>query len=324
MNDASSEQARKAASELKAQNLKKIEIDGKEFWKGESQEKSRAGKMWSITYVTTVNGYLLKFLIVSFDGKLAEVLQHCVEAAKFFDAAKAQEVAGTSSRTYNPVVPRNPNPVVAPSSNRIGQLSLGVVSGNTYNNDALGFAYEFPSGWVVNDKAIQDKVMEAGHQLAWGDSPSAAREHTAFQQCSRVLLLSTKYPEGTKTEEYNPMVTVIAIDIACFPGAHFPSSIDDHDAIKEVAQQLARSFAGTPFISNGNNSVRASVVQGHVMIDISGSFQITPPGRNAPLVVYTSMDLTQLNGYLVGWYFASGSQSGLQELWNTKISFSSR
>lgn len=320
---ASSEEARQAASEPKAQNVKKTEIDGKEFWRGEFQEKSSAGKMRSITYVTAINGYLLKFAILSFDAKLTEDLQHCIEAAKFFDPAKAQEVAGSNSRAYNAVAPRNPHSLVAPSSNRIGQLAAGVVSGNAYKNDALRFTYEFPPGWVVDDKVIQDKVMEAGHQFAWGDSPSAAREHAAFQQCGRVLLMATKYPVGTKTEEFNPLVTVIAVDSACSPGAHFPTSIDDHDALQEAGQQLVRSFAGTPFISKGNNAVTALEVQGHVMLDISGSFQVTPPGSNTPLDIYTSIEVTQLNGYLVGWGFVSGSQSGLQELKNTKIAFAS-
>src|SRR5260221_2654757 len=322
VNGTSSEHARKAASEPKAQNVKKIEIDGKEFWKGESQVKSSAGKMWSINYATTINGYLLKFIIVSFDGKLSEVLQHCIEAAKFFDPAKAQDVAGSNSRAYNPVAPRNPNPLVPPSSSRIGQLSAGVVSGNAYKNDALGFTYEFPAGWVINDKAIQDKTIEAGHQYAWGDSPSATREHAAFQGCGRVLLMATKYPEGTKTDGYNPLVVVIAVDSACSPRAHFPSSIDDHDAIKEAAQQLVHAFTGTPFVSKGNNSVRAFVVQGHVMLDVSGSFQVNPPGSNTPLDIYTSMDVTQLNGYWLGWAFASGGQSGLQEMKNTTIACS--
>ncbi len=286
--------------------------------------KSSAGKMWSINYVTTIDGYLLKFIVVSFDRKLSEDLQRCIEAAKFFDPAKAQEMAGSNSRAYNPVAPRNPNPLVAPSSSRIGQLSAGVVSGNAYKNDALGFTYEFPAGWVVNDKAIQDKVMEAGHQFAWGDSPSAAREHTAFQQCARVLLMATKYPEGTKTEGYNPLVVVIAVDSACSPGAHFPSSIDDRDAIKEAAQQLVHAFTGTPFVSKGKNSGRAFVVQGHVMLEVSGSFQADPPGNKTPLDIYTSMDVTELNGYWVGWAFANGSQSGLQEMKNTKIAFASK
>ena len=324
MNDASAEQARKAASEPKAQNVKKTEVDGKTFWKGESQNKSPAGKMWSITYAAPINGYLLKFHIVSFDEKLVEVLQHCIESAKFFDPAKAKEMAGSNSRAYNPLAPLSPNPLVPPSSNRIGLLGGGVVSGNTYKHDALGFTYEIPAGWVFNDKAIQDKVMEAGHQFAWGDSPSVANEHAAFQQCARVLLMATKFPEGTKTDGYNPLISVIAVDSACSPGAHFPVSIDDDDAIKKIAQQLVRMFAGTPFVSKETNSLKAAVLQGHVMIDFSGSFQVKPPDSTAPLDLYTSIDVTQLNDFWVAWAFASGTQSGLQEMKKTKIVFAGK
>jgi hypothetical protein len=321
MNGASTDQARKAASEPKSQKVIKTQIGGREFWKGESHEKSPAGKMWNIMYVTSINGYLLKFIMVSFDAKVTEDLQRCIEATRFFDPIKAQEVAGPNSRAYNPLTPANPNSPGVPSSNRIGQLSAGVVSGNAYKNDALGFTYEFPAGWVVNDKAIQDKTIEAGHQFAWGDSPSAAREHAAFQQCARILLVATKYPEGSKTEEHNPLATVFAVDSACSPGTHFPISIDDQDAIREAAQQLMRSLAETPFISKGQNSVKAFVVQGHVMLEISGSFQISPLGSNTPLEIYTAISVTQLKGYLVGWGFVSGSSSGLQELKNTKIAF---
>jgi hypothetical protein len=202
-------------------------------------------------------------------------------------------------------------------------LSSGVVLGNTYRNDALGFIYEFPRGWVVNDKAVQNKVMEAGHQFVWGDSPSAAREHTAFQQCARVFLMATKYPAGTKTDGYNPLVTVIAVDPACSSRARFPKSIDNDDAIKGAAQQLVEAFAGTPFISKGTNSVKAFVVQGHVTLDASGSFQVQPPGSTAPLDIYTSIDVTELNGFWAGWAFASGSKSELQEMKNTRIAFAS-
>jgi hypothetical protein len=280
--------------------------------------------MRQIAYATALNGYILEFRIVSFDAKLTDDLQHRIEAVSFFDPAKAQEEAGPSSRAFNPLALRRDNPGVPPSSDRIGQLDTGTISGNTYKNDALGFNYEFPEGWVVNEKAVQDKVIEAGHQFAWGNSPSAAREHEAVQRCSRVLLMVTKFPEGAKTEEVNPLVVVLAVDLACSPGAHFPESLEDHEGIKEIAQQLVRSFAGTPFISRGNNSVKAFVAQGHVMLDISGAFQVSPPGRKTPLDVFTSMEVTELNGYLVGWGFMSGSQSGLQELKTTKTAFDSR
>src|SRR5258706_13006296 len=117
-------------------------------------------------------------------------------------------------------------------------------------------------GWSMT-RQFRIRSWKLAINLPGGDSPSAAREHTAFQQCARVLLMATKYPEGTKTEGYNPLVVVIAVDSACSPGAHFPSSIDDRDAIKEAAQQLVHAFTGTPFVSKGKNSGRAFVVQGH-------------------------------------------------------------
>jgi hypothetical protein len=258
---ASRDDVRKAASGPKGHSVKRIEVGGREFWKSESQEKGPAGKMRDVTYATGLNGYVLAFNIVSFDSKLTDDLQHSVESVTFFDPAKAGEIAGSSSHPYNPPTAVSRSPAV-PSSARIGQLSLGVVSGNLYTNDALGFSYQFPQGWVIADKATQEKVTEAGHQFAWGNSSAAAREHEAAQQCTRILLWVTKYPEGTKTEEVNPLVALIAADPDCLPGFKFPSSIDDKENIKAAGQQILRSFGGTPFMARGQNSVRAFSVEG--------------------------------------------------------------
>lgn len=83
-------------------------------------------------------------------------------------------------------------------------------------------------------------------------------------------------------------------------------------------------YAGTPFISKGKNSVGAFMVQGHLMLDISGVFQVTPSDGKTPLDVFTSIDVTELNGYLVGWGFVSGSQPGLQELKKSNIAFATK
>ena len=107
---ASSELARKAAGGAKEQKTRKTSIDGKEFWESESLEKSAAGKMREIAYVTAIDGYLLQFRILSFDPKLTEELQRCVETLQFFDPTKAAEVAGPNSRAYNPAsVPVTPS-----------------------------------------------------------------------------------------------------------------------------------------------------------------------------------------------------------------------
>jgi len=104
---ASSTLARKAAAGPKEQDTKKINIDGKEFWRSDSQQKSSAGKMRTIDYETAINGYLLSFQIISFDPKLTEALQHCIESVKFFDPAQAREMAGPNSREYHPAVRSN-------------------------------------------------------------------------------------------------------------------------------------------------------------------------------------------------------------------------
>jgi len=101
---AAPDEARKAASGPKGQSVTQIEIGGKEFWKGELQEKVPQGKMRSIVFATALNGFVLQFDVESFDGKLTDELQNCIAAIVFFDPAKARDVAGPDSRAYNPAI----------------------------------------------------------------------------------------------------------------------------------------------------------------------------------------------------------------------------
>ena len=144
--------------------------------------------MWSAAFTTALNGYVLQFMIESFDEKLTHQSEQCIEAITFFDPAKAEEVAGTASRPYNPEPPNVADTAFVPSNSRIAQLNPGIISGNIYTNDALGIQYQFPAGWIVEDQATVDKKIAVGHQLAWGDDPAAAHEHEAVSQCARVLL----------------------------------------------------------------------------------------------------------------------------------------
>src|ERR1700674_2031029 len=79
-------------------------IRGKEFSKGVSHQKKAGGTQWTAMYLTFIDGYLLSFNIYSYDRSIAEDLQHCVEGTRFFDPSKAHEVAGASSREYNPAL----------------------------------------------------------------------------------------------------------------------------------------------------------------------------------------------------------------------------
>ncbi len=316
----SQDEARKAASGPKGRTVTQINIDGKEFWKSELQEKSPEGKIRSVVYATALNGYVLRFDIGSFDWKLAGQLQHCVEAITFFDPLKAKEMAGSDSLMYRPAVSQSASSAGIPPGSRIRLLNEGVISGNTYTNDALGFEYELPAAWVINDKATLESTMKTGHQFADGYTRSAARGHELFEECARVLLFVTKHPEGAKIEELNPLVYVIAADPACFPNAQFPASVIDRDGMRQAVRQLMGSFAGTPFVAKWeDSSVNASAVQGHLMLDVSGSLAVDSLSRKLPLNVFTSCVFTETKGYWVAWGFESGSLEGLRKLKNARL-----
>lgn len=325
---ASSEDARKAAaSGPRERKVERIEIGGKEFWKSESQDKTPGGKLRTLKYATASSGYVVEFTLISFDKKLTRKFKSSIESLTFFEPAKAREMAGADSQPYNPALaaPQSSGSNVPMRTGRIKGLSPGAVSGNIYTNDTLGLSYQFPVGWHLADKATQEKVIEAGHEAAWGSSPSAAAEHEVWQECSRVLLYTTKYPEDTRTEDVNPLIVISAFDPDCVPGAEvpeFPTSSDDEESIRQIGQGLVDYFPRTPLVRQGSMQLATSMAQGHLFLHLSGVIQVSVPGRSTPVKLHNSIVITSVNDFWVMWGFSSGSEAGLQELKDTKIKFS--
>ncbi len=105
--------ARKAAAGVKRTSVKKIEIGGKEFWKSESDDDSRAGTMHMLIYAIAMSGYTLQFTVVSFDRKLANELRHSIESITFIDPTQARVLAGSNARCFRQklkVMPRLQHP----------------------------------------------------------------------------------------------------------------------------------------------------------------------------------------------------------------------
>jgi hypothetical protein len=312
---ASSDDAREAASGSKDETVKPIEIGGKEFWKSEAQNKSSAGKMRTVKYATALDGYVLEFDILSFNNKLAEELEQNIESVTFFDPAKAKQMAGEDSQPYNPAGPAVPKP-----SGLLKELSSGAVSGNSYTNSALGFSCQFPMGWYQADETTQRKVIGAGHQAAWGNSPSAAQEHEAAQNCTKVLLWVNREPEGSKTADLNPLIMILAADPQCVPGVTFPTSSDDHEGVRNIVQAVVRSLAGS-LVMSGAMKVGTFSLQGHLFLNVSGVSQANVPGHALPVELHNSLVFTSLKGFWTIWVFSSGSEAELQELKHTNITF---
>jgi hypothetical protein len=320
---ANSIDARKAATGPKGESATRIEVGGKEFWKSESQERNAGGKMQTLKYAAALSGYVLSFTIASFDGKFTDEIKRAIESVTFFDPSKAKEIAGADSVAFKPgAAPSQSDAGGMPQpSGRIRDLSPGTISGNVYANSALGFTYEFPAGWYVADKATQEKVTNTGHQAAWGNSPSAAREHEYYQNCSKVMLWANRFPEGTQTESVNPMIVVVAVDPACFPGAKFPTSIDDQGSAKEIGEAMVSSFRGSP-LAMQEMKLGILNVQGHIFVDVTSVAHEPVPGHPAAVEVHSATLLTTVSNLWIGWLFASGSKAELQELKNTKLTFS--
>jgi hypothetical protein len=103
---ATSENAKDAAAGPKKRNVEQIEIGGKEFWKGESEENGPGGNNLTIVYAASIEGYVLQFYITSFDKSETDHLKKDIEAIKFFDPKEARDFAGPDSGRYNPSLPR--------------------------------------------------------------------------------------------------------------------------------------------------------------------------------------------------------------------------
>jgi hypothetical protein len=311
---------RKAAGGPKGASVKKVEIASREFWKSESENESPAGTMHTLIYATAMSGYTLQFMVVSFDGKLAKELRRSIESMTFVDPAQAKVLAGNNARLFPVKIEDASNTSV--SATHIAELKPGILSGNTYTNDMLEFSFQFPAGWIFADKATQDKVVEAGHQFAYGNDLAAAREHEVATECSKILVWASQYPEGTKTDEVNPLIAIMAFDSGCLSGVHLPTSTDDSDAVRQLGVQMTRSLSGTPFIGKGQRTVKAYTLQNRMILDLSSEFKVSLQSRKQPLDVFTSVIFTEDKNFWVAWLFMQGSQSGLNDLKkNIRIDF---
>jgi hypothetical protein len=216
----------------------------------------------------------------------------------------------------------SPKPNVA-EADRIAQLEDGLVSGDVYHNVELGFRYQFPHGWIVNDKGTQEKALSAGHQFVWADDISAKREKKATRQCAKGLLFVTQYPEEMRLNSFGPLAFLIAADPKCIPGVSFPSTAKDHEAIQRIVSQLGVYFKTLPINSNGSPHIRAFDNGGRVMLEVSNSFSMSThePGSDTFRTVRSSILVMQARDYWVMWMFASDNDTQLNQLRATKIFF---
>jgi hypothetical protein len=307
----SEREVRKSAAARTSSKAKETTIAGKTFWRSESPAKT--GDMQLLILATVINGYALQFEVSSFNPEITQEIERDVEQITFFDPSKAKEVAGADSKPYLPGASQF-------SASRIAQVNAGSVSGNRYRNQELGFWYEFPQGWVLMSKANDESMVAPGHKFYWGNSPTTQEEHEAASECTRNLLFVTRHLESSKTE-FNSLVLLVLADPKCAANAKFPKTLDDHEAIQQIAKQIVESFRIVPAATAGSPArVRAFNNAGRVMIEISQSFSMEAQVPPQPTFL-SSISVIQDGDFWVLWMFAAGNKGELDELRSSKIFF---
>ncbi|HWC17526.1 MAG TPA: hypothetical protein VG498_10950 [Terriglobales bacterium] len=293
-----------------------LSVGGRLFWKNAVEEKTLWNqKIWRAHYATVARGFVVSFWMSSYSSKLAADLRQALESIKFFDPARAQEVAGADSHPYLPSAARLriqnlPDVDVA-------HLDPGKVHGNLYVNPWLGFSYQFPEGWVRSARAY----LQATSEKSSADSDSRESQ-TTHEHCIRALVAFTQYDEKSRGIEFNPRISILAADPSCFiPDMKFPTSLEDKGDIEGYGQALVRSLGGTRLIGQHNIRLFGSSFDGHIFLEVPSSNAEPVAGSTLLRKIHTELILTSIRNAWVIWLFESDDESELGKLLKTSISF---
>ena len=297
-------------------NPEALDIGTRLFWKSDVEQKTFSGKLRRLRYTTGVAGFVLQFSVSSYNPKLAEELRENIESIKFFDPAKAKDIAGTDSRPFLPEAAR----LRLQNGDRadLATLDPGIISGNTYSNRSLGFSYHFPDNWKTATTPSPEQIAESREAR----SGSIPRE--SLQECTRVLSRVAGPDIDVNVPVVSPRITILAADPSCFvPDLKFPVSVHDEQSIEFFGQSLFRAFAGTSLIGKDARTVRAVDLSGHIFLEVPSTFAIPVTGTSLLRKVHASFVLTSIKEYWLIWLFESDTQSELSRMMKTSILFES-
>jgi len=160
-----------------------ISVGGRLFWKSELEEKTSSGKLRRLRYATGVPGYVILFIVSSYNSGQTEELRNCIESVKFFTPARAAEIAGSASRAYLPDAAKRR--LASTPQLDLAHLEGGTMTGNLYANPVLGFAYQLPEGWYAAERNAHVKQEEG--EASAGDGTRSAM----VEECTKTLLSAT-------------------------------------------------------------------------------------------------------------------------------------
>jgi len=200
----------------------------------------------------------------------------------------------------------------------IAQVDSGELRGNVYTNNSLGFSYAFPEGWVHSPAAQVMKESDSGGLFS-GSESAATPGH-----CVRVLASFTGQDDRTHGLDFNPRITLMVADPACFiPDMRFPTSLEDKEMVQSYGEALFHSLVGTRLIGRQKIQLFGIDVDGHIFLEITSSNTEPITGGELLRKIHSDMILTTLSRTWIIWLSESDTESEFGMLLKSSISFDS-
>jgi hypothetical protein len=296
--------------------LSKTSIAGHPFYYFET----RRGIDQHAIFATDLDGYVLRFVTAGRDPKLLQQLETAVVHMRFFPPQSIGDYLGVGCEPYDG--PAIPSPVLdqLKSDPPAKKLDAGKLSGNFYENAALGFGYELPKGWHFGTEAAVMPAVERSREENTGKPAVAANQRTLLKACERTLISAwRKVPQQAGSIAYDDFgeVTISAMSLACFPNVKFPDLSKGKDTVRDF---LVVYGLGHPIFQDMKDA-RAFERDGLTFIVLNGVVAYKDEGDALSRRVSVALALTAHRGYLLSFFFAAPHDDELRQLMNAKLSF---
>ncbi|MFZ0793121.1 MAG: hypothetical protein WAM65_05075 [Candidatus Korobacteraceae bacterium] len=299
--------------------LSKASFAGHEFY----FFQTRRGIEQHFLLATVSGDYILRIFLAAHDDKTVKQLEASFEHVVFFAPADLHQYVEAGVRPYDgPSVSSHQLEALeadAPAS----RIDPGTISGDFYENQAIGFSYRIPQGWTLEaEGAVQPAVERDRARENFGTPRVGRSEHRLMEACSRTLFsVWAKRPAADGQISYDEFgeVTVSAIALECFPRMKFPEVATDQQAAKNFLLQFGLTH---PIIDDMRDG-KAFTDQGSVFLSLQGTVGFQVPNDPLSRRLSIALLITQRRGYLLTWFFAAPHKQELEALTNERVIFDS-
>ena len=297
--------------------LSKVSLSGHQFYLFET----RRGVEQHALLAGVLRDYIVQVIVASHDEKVVRRLESSVEHMQFFAPGQFRQYLQADCKAYD-------GPSI--SSHRLALLEAdppakhidpGTISGDFYENAALGFSYRIPQGWTLESHgAVQPAVERFRSREDFGRPRTGRMERRLVAACSRILFSAwAKRPAADGQISYDDFgeVTVSALSASCFPVMKFPHDVNDQQAFRDFMAQFELTY---PIIADMRDA-KVFTQDGVTILFLHGTVAFQIPDDELSRRLSLGMAITERRGYLLTWFFAAPHDEELRALTNERAIF---